>query len=247
MNREQATLRADQIKANAKAAQIAVEQAKAAEILPVTADQPVDAAVAEATKAVHQTRELHDHLLGQKLVAEIRKVEHVHTRKALAFSALTGDGSAKRRLDEVTAAEIAAGRDIENLNAAIATAVAKVNQAEAQLARAVERERAKEALSLTEQLGQHAAGFDIAVRQLLASYDALDRVCAALCAITGRPSRQSVRVAAKRCLLAGLTFDRGPFDMPAASCGVRDQSPARSLGAVRSHAALSFGTGTPRR
>ena len=68
MNKEHAQLRATEIKANNAAARHAVEQAKAAEISPVMADPLVDAAVAEATKAVHQTRELHDHLLGQKLV-----------------------------------------------------------------------------------------------------------------------------------------------------------------------------------
>jgi hypothetical protein len=185
--KQEAALRAAEITAQNSADRDAVERLKT--IPPIPTDEPVPESVTAATAAVSRARELHDHLLGQKLVAEARKAEHVHTRKALAFSALTGDGSAKRRLDEVTAAEIAADRDIANLNAAIATAVDKVKQDEALLARAVERERAKEALSLAEQLGQHAAGFDTAVRQLLASYDALDRVCAALCAITRRPSR----------------------------------------------------------
>jgi hypothetical protein len=158
LTKQEAALRAAEIAANTKATHDAVARLKA--ISPIRADQPVPEAVAAATAAVRRARELHDHLLGQKLVAESRKAELANSRKALAFSALgSGDPSAKQQLDEATAAEIAIDHDIKNLDAAIATAATKIEQLAAEERREERREDARAArakLALMRKAGQEA-------------------------------------------------------------------------------------------
>src|SRR5262249_45386226 len=66
--------------------------------------------------------------------------------------------------------------------------------AKQQQQRAVERERAKEALDHLETLLQHAHGADAALRSYLQAIEALDQCAQRVCAIADFPTRDHVRV-----------------------------------------------------
>jgi hypothetical protein len=215
MNREHAQLRATEIKANNAAARHAVEQAKAAETLPVVAEQPVDAAVVEANAAVKAARETLDHLRGRKLVSEAKGADLTAERSQISFAALgSQDSSAQRRLAEIHNEIATHASEMASIDAAVNEAKQRLEMAESAAARSVEQQKARGTLALLDDLHSAAAGCDAALRDFLRSFDQLERVSAAICRITGTPSHEIVAALGRRAVHTAMFPKKAIFDLP---------------------------------
>lgn len=212
MNKEQAQQRAAEIKANNAAARHAVEQAKAAEILPVT-DQTVDAAVVEANAAVKAARETLDHLRGRKLISEAKGADLGAERTQISFRGHgSGDPAALSRLSVIHREISEHGSEMASIEAAIAEAENRLAVHEAASARALEHQRARETLGKVDDLTCLAADCDTALRNFLLAYDRFEKLAVAIGAVAGRPDRPIIRVLSQKALHTALFGHKDVFD-----------------------------------
>jgi hypothetical protein len=213
LTREGAALRAVEIKAANSTARAAVEQAKAAEILPVIAEQPVAAAVAEADAAVKAARETLDHLRGRKLVSEAKAADLGSERNQISFRAHgSGDPAALSRLSEIHREISEHGSETASIEAAIAEAEKRLALHEAASARALEHQRARETLTKVDDLAYLAADCDTALRNFLLAYDRFEKLAAGIGAVAGRPDRPIIRVFSQKALHTALFGHKDVFD-----------------------------------
>jgi hypothetical protein len=213
MNKEQAAARAAEIAANNAAVRDAVEQAKAAEILPVVAEQPVDAAVVEANAAVKAARETLNHLRGRKLVSEAKAADLGSERTQISFRAHgSGDPAALSRLSVIHREINEHSSEIASIEAAIVEAETRVKQAEAAAARALEHQRAKETLIEVDDLAYLATDCDTALRNFLLAFDRFEKLAVAVGAVAGRPDRPIIRVLSQKALHTALFSHKDVFD-----------------------------------
>jgi chromosome segregation ATPase len=169
--------------------------------------------VAAANSAVTAAQQILDELIAQRGAVTVREKQLTGERAKIAFAAHgAGNAKAKTRLSTIHREFAEIGSEIAGFDAAIEEAKARLAAAKLRVGQEIERQRAREAIARGEAVQAAAAGCDTALRQFLQAYDALDRACAAACGITSRPSRQVVRVAAKRALIAALTARRLDFD-----------------------------------
>lgn len=214
LTREGAALRAVEIKAANSTARAAVEQAKAAEILPVMADQPLpDEALAESREAVKAARETLDHLRGRKLVSEAKAADLGSERNQISFRAHgSGDPAALSRLSIIHREISEHSSEMASIEAAIGEAETRVKQAEAAAARALEYQRAKETLTKVDDLGYLAADCDTALRNFLLAYDRFEKLAVAIGAVAGRPDRPIIRILSQKALASALFTHKDVFD-----------------------------------
>jgi hypothetical protein len=214
MNKEQAQLRAAEIAANNVAIRHAVEEAKAAEILPVVAEQPVpDEALAEVKAAVKAAREILDHLRSRKLVSEAKAADLGSERNQISFRAHgSGDPAALSRLSVIHREISEHSSEVASIEAAIVEAETRVKQAEVAAARVLEQQKARETLTKVDDLAYLAADCDTALRNFLLAYDRFEKLAAAIGAVAGRPDRPIIRVLSQKALHTALFGHKDVFD-----------------------------------
>jgi hypothetical protein len=214
MNRQHAQLRATEIKAKNAAARLAVEQAKAAEISPVVAEQPVDAAVVEANAAVKAARETLDHLRGRKLVSEAKAADLGSERTQISFRGHgSGDPAALSRLSVIHREISEHSSELASIESAIAEAERRVKQAEGAAARALEKQHARETLVLLDDLSTAGADCDRALKAFLQAFDRLEKTAAAAYRVTGTPSHEIVAALGRRALCSALLSHKRVFEL----------------------------------
>jgi hypothetical protein len=218
-SREQAQQRAEQIRARNVAASAATVEARAeasaaGEFTMVDSDPVLAEAVIAADAAVRKAKETLNHLMGRQVVAQAHVADLAKERKALAFSALTGDAAAQKKLDECNAATLAAGLASENLDSALRTAERNLEAAETALAAATEQQKARDTLARLAHLESAAADCDASLRNFLLAYDRLERVAAAVCTTSGHPQSDIVRVLSAKALATALLSHKRVFDLP---------------------------------
>jgi hypothetical protein len=167
---------------------------------PPAVDVEADA-VAAAARTVEQ-------LQAKRLVLVDRREVNKRTSAALAFDALTGNGAARRSLDDLTEESLRVDRDIANADSAIEEATRRHQAACADQKAAEERGRAQQARERFAEFAHLAQEFSDRIDDVVRLYGELREASAALHATGYGPVEAQITRWGQRLIVYRCQHDR---------------------------------------
>lgn len=172
-------------------------------------------AITAADAAVNAAQQTFDDLVTQRDAVTVREQQLIAERAKISFAAHgTGNAKSKTCLSTIHRELAEIGSEIASLDAAADEAKVRLSRAQEAARRAVERERAREALDYLDQLLGHAYGADAALRRYIEAITALDHCAQRVCSVASRPGRDIVQSALKRSLYAALAGHARIYELP---------------------------------
>jgi hypothetical protein len=181
-------------------------------------EDPVINAKIEITKA----RNIRDDLLTQASVLAEKVALMKAEMRQIGFEVCSGrDQKSRARLTSITAEHFALTSDQSSLDAAIGEAKERLEAALEHERIELQKSKARDIVAHLEYLDNAATSCDMALKTFLKSYAELQRQCQTICAATGHPQSEIVRVLSLKALQTAFLPWSRVFDLGALAPGER--------------------------